>query len=129
MVGLNNKSKKLQLLTLLIPLFFSVLTLVLDSMLAAVIWAVSVVCIITFVPVFDKRESLWAFLCMAITGIPANIYFTDGIMNMDILLYIRPGFFYILYAAMVYAIVFSIGQIAVGFIIRFFHPKQYKLNV
>lgn len=128
MGNVTNKSKKLQLLTLLIPLLFSLLFAVSGSVIAAILWAVSVFSVITFVPAFDKRENLWTFLCVALSGIPANIFFIERIMEWDYFFF-ADSFLLVLYSVMLYSLLFSIEEIAFGVIIRFFHPRQYKLNI
>lgn len=128
MDAMTNKSNKLQLLTLVIPLLFSLLFAVFGSVIAAILWAVSVFTIISFVPVFDRRENLWTFLCVAMSGIPANIFFIGRILEWDYFFF-TDGLLSILYSVMLYSLLFSIEEIAFGVVIRFFHPRQYKLNV
>lgn len=128
MDGMTNKSNKLQLLTLVIPLLFSLLFAVFGSVIAAILWVVSVFAVISFVPVFDRRENLWTFLCVALSGIPANIFLIGRIMEWDYFFF-TEGFLFVLYSVMLYFLLFSIEEIAFGVVIRFFYPRQYKLNV
>lgn len=128
MDGMTNKTNKLQLLTLLIPLLFSLLFAVFSSVIAAVLWVASIFTVIAFVPVFDKRENLWTFLCVALSGIPANVFFIGMIMQWDYFLF-ADEFLSALYSVMLYSMLFSIEEIAFGVVIRFFHPRQYKLNI
>ena len=128
MDGMTNKSNKLQLLTLVIPLLFSLLFAVFGSVIAAILWVVSVFAVISFVPVFDRRENLWTFLCVALSGIPANIFLIGRIMEWDYFFF-TEGFLFVLYSVMLYSLLFSIEEIAFGVVIRFFYPRQYKLNV
>lgn len=126
--GMTDRMNRLQLLTLVIPLIFSLLFAFSASVIALILWAVSVFAVISFVPVFDKRENLWAFLCVALSGIPANVYLVIIIMEWDFFSFVE-GFLAFLFPILLYALLFSIEEIVFGVAIRFFHPRQYKLNI
>lgn len=126
--GMTDRMNRLQLLTLVIPLIFSLLFAFSASVIALILWAVSVFAVISFVPVFDKRENLWAFLCVALSGIPANVYLVIIIMEWEFFGFVE-GFLAFLFPILLYALLFSIEEIVFGVAIRFFHPRQYKLNI
>ena len=125
---IKEKTNKFQLLTLAVPTVFSLLSAISGSVITAILWVVSVFAVISFVPVFDKRENLWTFLCVAISGIPVNLFFISRIMEWDCFWDVGEilcG----LYSVMLYFMLFSIEEITFGVVIRFFYPRQYKINV
>ena len=129
MGNVTNKAKRFQLLTLLIPLLLSALFAIFESVIAAVLWPISVILVIILVPAFDKRENLWTFLCVALSGIPANVYIIGRMMEWAWVIIPDAKVFYILYMALFYSLLFSIEEIVFGTVIRFFYPRQYKLNI
>lgn len=128
MDNVKNKTNRLQILTIFIPLVFSTFFAVFCSATAAVLWAASVLAVISFVPVFDKHENLWAFLCVALSGIPANILIIVIIMQWDFFSY-YDSVLLIFYSIILYSMLFSVEEIVFGIAVRFLHPRQYKLNL
>ncbi len=124
MLFIKKLLKSKQFLFCLIPLVLFLICILKNSVLCLILAIISPFIIVGAVPTFKKRENLWMFLIVAITGIPVNllfIYFLISEFGLDIILY------NVLYGSLLYFVLFSIEQLLYGIIIRFIYRKQLKM--
>ncbi len=124
MVFIKKLLKSKQFLFCLIPLVLFLICILKNSVLCLILAIISPFIIVGAVPAFKKRENLWMFLIVAITGIPVNllfIYFLISEFGLDMILYD------VLYGSLLYFVLFSIEQLLYGIITRFIYRKQLKM--
>lgn len=128
MLYLKSRLKNIHLITGIIPLVFSTVFAVNDSWLVFGLCILSLFMVVGTVPFFRKRESLYMFIIVAITGIPVNISLCcDFISNSAFL--IEPLFYRILCSVLLFCALFSTEEIAFGLITRLIWKRQYKLKI
>lgn len=127
MVCLNKKSF-LQLLFILIPIYFSFVSVLNESVLYLVISVLSAFGIIAVLPICRKRESLWMFLIVAICSLPINLYLISQLM-FEIFDYVELFIVKLSWYGLIYCMLLSCEEIIFGIITRKVWRKQYKLKL
>ena len=77
-------------------------------------------------PLFRYRENLWMFVISTFATIPLNIHLIKLLSDFSLFEY-NSKFTSVFGYFVIYAVIFSIEQIALGLITRLFFRKQYKL--
>lgn len=128
MVALNEKSKLIQIVISSIPILLSYTFLIWQSWVILIICIVSLFLIIGIVPLFKRRESLYMFILVALSGFPINIELSYWIISEE---YIDSGFLIgnIVWAMLLCCTFFSIEEIVFGVITRMIWKRQYKLKI
>lgn len=126
MVSITKKVNKLQIVTFLIPFALSFFVAARQSILLLSLCIISMFVIVGIVPLFKRRENLWMFLLVGITGIPINLWFAYQFMATG---YFDDGFIAsrIVLTLLLYFVLFSIEELALGILTRIIWPKQYKI--
>lgn len=123
-----NKLNILQAVTGVLPVFLSILFLVHKTWWILGLCTLSLFLLVATVPLFKKRESLYMFLLVAVTGFPLNIKLAYWLISESLL-----GFDFLLgnicYGFLICCVLFSIEEIAFGVITRFIWRRQYKIKV
>lgn len=128
MLHIKEKKEIIQVSSIAIPMILSVLLIITNKIIFLPLLIISMFLIVGICPLFKKRENVWMFIMVAISGIPGNIYFSYKIVAEDyftfdnILLDIVSVFVLIF-------ILLSVEEIVFGVITRFIWKKQYKWPV
>lgn len=121
----EHKKEALQLIAAIVPLTFSVLFVNLKSYYLLVLAVISLFGIIALMPVFKRHESLWMFVLSAVVFLPENLMAVCYFIMEDIygvVLNEMMGF-------LVFCMLFSVEQLALGVATRFLWRRQCRLKL
>ena len=124
----NKKNKTKQLVLGGLPLVFSVLYSSSQFVLFLVAGILSLFFIVGIVPLFKRRESVWMFILVGLTGVPINFSVAYEIISAGLIEEIFPVSGYV-WIAMICCALFSLEELAFGIITRIIWPKQIKIRL
>lgn len=106
-----------------IPLIFSVLAVLKNSIFMFLAYIVVHFIIMKFIPVFKSYENIGMFVLVAFSSIPINIYIVKLLLNMILLVEIAP-FISALKGILYYMVVLSIEEVIMGILTRVIWKNQ-----
>ena len=113
-----------------IPLIVSAIYYFTGKTYMLIISVISLFLLVAFLPVCEKRENLWMFVCSSVSLLPANIRFSVLISQWtEEELYWDSAFMKIVLFLIALHILFCMEQIILGFITRLLWRRQYKVEV
>ena len=117
--------KLFQIILLLIPAVFIILSYALKSPLWHIGTALSLFLPVSFLDVCKRRENLWIFLFVAVYSLPFNIWVFKIVASFFSYSYSKFGTY--VYALLVFFVAFSVEELAFATITRIIWKRQYKL--
>lgn len=128
-MDVNKRGNALQLLTGLIPIVLSIVFLIYRSRLLLFVCVLSLFLIIGIVPIYRKRENLYMFILVAVSGLPINIFLSFWLVMYEEL--ISSGFLIgdIIWCALLCCVFFSVEEIVFGVITRLIWKRQYRVKI
>ena len=113
--------------TTLLPLVLSIIAVNRRSWILAVVTVLAHFLILKAVKLFKGRENIWMFIMVFFSTIPANwmimvLYWREWNGTM-------PWIAEFLIAIIVYMVVLSIEELAMGIVTRIICPKQYQFEL
>ncbi len=124
----NKKNKTKQLALGGLPLVFSVLYSSSQFVLFLVAGILSLFLIVGIVPLFKRRESVWMFILVGLTGLPINLSVAYQIISVGLVEEPFSISNYI-WLAVLCCVFFSLEELAFGIITRAIWPKQIKISL
>lgn len=125
---LNKKIYVFHFLPCLVPLVFSISAVVTGLFWLYILTVLSAFAVVGLVPSYKRRENLWMFLIVAISGIPVNIVLILGVLDFGLMehMFLIGR---ILWCCILYSCLFSIEEILFGIVTRRIWKRQYKLKI
>lgn len=119
------KKDAFQLLAVIIPLIFSVLSVTFKSYLLTVAAVIFLFGIIGIMPAFRRHENLWMFVLSAVVFVPQNLMIVYYFIMEDIYGFIMNE----LIGFLVFCSLFSVEQIILGVTTRILWRRQCRLSL
>lgn len=128
MVPISKRINKIQLAVGVLPAILSISFLINQSWIILLFCILSLFTIIGMVPIFKRRESLYMFTLVGVTGLPINIRLSYWMVSEE---FISSGFLIgnILWGALLCCVFFSIEEIVFGVVTRMIWKRQYKIKM
>lgn len=121
----KNKKDALQLISVLVPLTFSFLFIILNSYLMLALCIISLFAIVGIMPVFRRYESLWVFILSAAVFLPENLIAVWLFICEDLCGAVINE----LTGIIVFLALFSLEQIILGVAARILWRRQCRLKL
>ncbi len=121
----KHKKDAFQLLAVIVPLLFSVLSVIFKSYYLIVAAVISLFGIIGIMPVFKRHENLWMFVLSTIVFMPQNLMIVYYFIREDIYGFIMNE----LVGFLVFCSLFSVEQIVLGVVTRILWRRQCRLSL
>lgn len=85
---------------------------------------------ITVIPDFHGKENCAMYALLSLSSIPANLAMVIGAVNSELVENMSGGIFFVtlLWGVLLYAMIFSLEQIAMGVLVRIIWPIQRPLK-
>ena len=122
------KKMHFQFTILLLPTVLFAASSFLHSLLLCGVSAVSIPLIIRLIPGLKRHANLWAFLMLTPVVVLLNDQIGDFILFRLLFQTDKFEFLNILLLMMLHLVLFSLEQLAYGFLIRLLFPRQYILK-
>ena len=128
MVYINKKMNRIQLTMGILPTILSMAFLINKSWVTLLICVVSLFVTVGIIPVFKRRESLYMFILVGLSGLPINIKLSYWLVSEEL---ISSGFLIgnILWGMLLCCVFFSVEEIVFGVITRLIWKRQYKIKI
>lgn len=125
---MNKKMNRIQLTMGILPTILSMVFLINKSWVTLLVYVVSLFVIVGIVPVFKRRESLYMFILVGLSGLPINIKLSYWLVSEEL---ISSGFLIgnILWGMLLCCVFFSVEEIIFGVITRVIWKRQYKIKI
>ena len=112
----------------ILPTILSMAFLINKSWVTLLICVVSLFVTVGIIPVFKRRESLYMFILVGLSGLPINIKLSYWLVSEEL---ISSGFLIgnILWGMLLCCVFFSVEEIIFGVITRLIWKRQYKIKI
>lgn len=126
---LLKEKKIISYAAVLIPFVLSLVSVLTFSIPVLVVCVAVIFLEVALVPLFKGYENVWMFVISALALIPTNTALSYLAVDSGILFEVDGAFTFIVYAATVYFVLFSMEQILFGVVARFIRPVQKRTAI
>lgn len=111
----------------LLPISMSIVGAIKHSTIPIVLLPIALLIAVALTPWARKRENIWMFLLVAVSGIPVNIVLIRWLLGLSVF---ETHFFVLAFfrSVALYLILFSMEELILGVVTRMIWKKQYKIT-
>ena len=128
MLHIKEKKEIIQVSSIAIPLIFCVLLIITNKIIFLPLLVIAMFLIVGICPLFKRRENVWMFIIVAISGLPGNIYVSYKIVAEEYFTFDNILLDIVLVFVMIFVFL-SVEEIVFAVITRLIWKKQYKWPV
>lgn len=111
----------------LLPISLSIVGAIRHSPILIVLMPIALLISVALTPWARKRENIWMFLLVAVSGVPVNIIVIRWLLGLS---FFETHFFVLAFfrSVVLYLMLLSMEELILGVVIRMIWKNQYKIS-
>lgn len=111
----------------LLPISLSIVGAIRHSPILIVLVPIALLITVALTPWARKRENIWMFLLVAVSGVPVNIIVIRWLLGLS---FFETHFFVLAFfrSVALYLMLLSMEELILGVVTRMFWKNQYKIS-